>query len=67
MLILVLPQKQNGRPIGYITLLKLILGVRDIGKVPNQKVAKLRIVLLVLALVFVLLLVLFLDKSFALS
>ena len=71
-LILTLPRKQNGHPIGYITLLSIIsplkrgvrhlrrliyglltmamlvwplMVVKDPGKVRNQRVAKLRIVL----------------------
>ena len=38
-----------------------LLGIKDIGKVPNRKVAKLRVALFVLILVLVLVLVL--DKS----
>ena len=74
-LILGLPRKQDGRPVGYITLLTLIsrpnrglknfrrhicgplarailtgplTSVNDTGKVPNRKVAKSQIVLLII-------------------
>ena len=93
-LILGLPRKQNGRPIGYITLLLIIsplkhgvqglgmliyglltmamlvkplMGVKDSGKVRNQRVAKSQIVLL-LIIIFLLNLILlrkfFHDSSF---
>ena len=49
-------------------LAESLLGVKDIGKVPNRKVAKSRIVLLfVVVVVVVVVLILVLDKSFALA
>ena len=42
--VLGLPQKENSRPIGYITL----NGRQGPGKVRNQRVAKLRIVLIII-------------------
>ena len=91
-LILGLPRKQDGRPVGYITLLTLIsrpnrgvknfwrhicgplpmailtgplMSVNDTGKVPNRKVAKSQIVLILINNVLILILILLLVKIFA--